>query len=110
MWEAWTKPEQLKQWYCPKPYPVSKCEIDLRPGGIFHTTIQSPEGEEYPCTGCYLDIVPVERLVWTLALLPGFRPAPRHEFATFIAILTLESQGTGTRYVATAMHVDEAVR
>ena len=110
VWEAWTKPEHLKQWYCPKPYIVSKCEIDLRPGGIFHTTIQSPEGEEYPYTGCYLEIVPVERLVWTLALLPGFRPAPRHEFATFTAILTLESQGTDTRYVATVMHVDEAGR
>lgn len=110
VWEAWTKPEHLKQWYCPKPYSVSKCEIDLRPSGTFHTTMRSPEGQEFPYTGCYLEIVPGERLVWTLALLPGYRPAPHHEFATFTAIITLESVGTGTRYVATVLHLDEAGR
>lgn len=110
VWEAWTKPEHLKEWYCPKPFSVSRCEIELRPGGTFHTTIQSPERQEFPYTGCYLEIIPEQRLVWTLALLPDFRPAPRHEFATFTAIITLESVGTGTRYVAHVMHIDESCR
>ena len=37
VWEAWTRPEHLKEWFCPKPWGVSDCEIDLRPGGIFRT-------------------------------------------------------------------------
>lgn len=110
VWEAWTKPEHLKEWYCPKPFSVSRCEIELRPGGAFHATIQSPEGQEFPYTGCYLEIIPEQRLVWTLALLPDFRPAPQHEFATFTAIITLESVGTGTKYVAHVMHIDESSR
>lgn len=110
VWAAWTKAEHLKHWYCPRPWTVSKCEIDLQPGGVFHTTLRSPEGDEFPYTGCYLEIVPEQRLVWTLTMYPGFRPAPRHEFANFTAIMTLESLGNSTRYVATVMHSDESSR
>ena len=57
--------------------------------------------------GCYLEVVPNERLVWTDALLPGYRPA-ENPFMT--AIITLESQGKGTRYTAVAIHRDDAGR
>jgi uncharacterized protein YndB with AHSA1/START domain len=86
---------------------VASCEIDLRPGGIFHTVMRSPEGEEHPNTGCYLEVVPHERLVWTDALLPGYRPSAQ-PFLT--AILTLEARGQGTRYRAVALHRDAAER
>lgn len=107
IWAAWTKPEHLPKWFAPAPWTVSACEIDLRPGGIFSCVMQSPEGAEHPSVGCYLDIVPNERLVWTDALLPGYRPS---ESPFFTAILTLEPHGTGTRYTATALHRDEATR
>ena len=48
--------------------------MDLRPGGIFRTVMRSPEGQEFPNLGCYVEIVPNERLVFTDALLPGYRP------------------------------------
>lgn len=108
VWEAWTKPEHVKVWFCPKPWGVSDCEIDLRPGGIFSTTMRSPDGDEFPNIGCYLEVVPMERLVFTSVLLPGYRPAPAGDLP-FTAIITMESDGTGTRYVATAMHQDESV-
>jgi len=69
--------------------------------------MRSPEGEEHPHVGCYLEIVPNERLVWTDALLPGYRPA-ENPFIT--AIVTLEARGKGTRYTATALHRDTAER
>jgi uncharacterized protein YndB with AHSA1/START domain len=76
VWRAWTDPEQLKQWFCPRPWRTTHCQIDLRPGGLFRTVMQSPEGQDMePNTGCYLEVVPNERLVWTGALEPGFRPA-----------------------------------
>lgn len=107
VWEAWTKPEHLKVWFCPRPWSVADCEIDLRPGGIFRTTMRSPDGKEFPNTGCYLEVVPMERLIFTSVLLPGYRPAAAGELP-FTAIITMESQGTGTRYVAAALHQDEA--
>ena len=63
IWNAWTNPEQLKVWFCPKPWGVSDCEIDLRPGGVFQTIMVSPEGEGFPNVGCYLEIVRGKRLV-----------------------------------------------
>jgi hypothetical protein len=71
IWRAWTEPELLKPWFCPLPWKTVDCEIDLRPGGIFRTTMQSPEGKEFPNTGCYLEVTPDKKLVWTNALLPG---------------------------------------
>jgi uncharacterized protein YndB with AHSA1/START domain len=108
VWRAWTTPELLRPWFCPKPWMTTDCEIDLRPGGVFRTTMRSPEGQEFPNIGCYLEVTPNERLIWTDAMLPGYRPSTE---PFFTAVLTLESTATGgTRYVATAIHRDEAGR
>ena len=107
VWKAWTEPEHLKKWFCPAPWSVSECELDLRPGGIFRTIMRSPEGQEFPNLGCYLEVVPMERLVFTDALLPGFRPA---ENPFFTGMVSLKDEGEGTRYVATAIHRDPASR
>lgn len=113
IWEAWTTPELLKKWFTPAPWTTVDCEIDLRPGGIFRTVMRSPEGQDFPNSGCFLEIVPNERLVWTSALEPGFRPAnrtaePGHECAELMmtAIITLETQGGATKYTARVLHGD----
>lgn len=105
VWEAWTTPSHLKQWFCPKPWRVTDCEIDLRPGGVFHTVMQGPEGQQFPGTGCYLEVIPNRRLVWTSVLHPGYRPAPAEDMP-FTGVILLEPHGTGTRYTAIALHRD----
>ena len=107
VWDAWTKPEHVRKWFTPAPWTVTDCEIDLRPGGVFRTAMRSPDGEEFPNVGCYLEVTPKSRLVWTDALLPGYRPA---ENPFFTAIVTLEPSGSGTRYTVVAIHRDEAGR
>jgi uncharacterized protein YndB with AHSA1/START domain len=107
VWKAWTEPEHIKHWFAPAPWTTTDCEIDLLPGGIFRTTMHSPEGQDFPNVGCYLEVVPNERLIWTNALLPGYRPS---ESPFFTAILTFETEGNGTRYTAHAMHRDESGR
>lgn len=107
VWRAWTIPEQLKQWFTPAPWTTVACEIDLRPGGIFRTVMRSPEGEANEDTGCYLEVVPNERLVWTGALLPGYRPAPAaRDDIVFTAIILIEPHNAGTKYTAIAIHRD----
>ena len=103
VWKAWTQPEHLKKWFTPAPWQTVDCEIDLRPGGIFRTTMRSPEGEEFPSSGCYLEVVENRKLVFTDALGPGFRPKSE---AFMTAVILLEPEGTGTRYTAIAMHAD----
>jgi uncharacterized protein YndB with AHSA1/START domain len=108
VWEALTKPEHLKEWYMPKPWGrVSRAEIDLRPGGIIGIDIALADGQEFPNLGCILDVIPMERLVWTSMLFPGYRPAVFDDIP-ITAIMTMESVGAGTRYVFTALHRDEA--
>ncbi len=108
VWEALTKPEHLKEWYMPKPWGrVSNCEMDVQPGGKFSIDIATADGQEVPNLGCFLEVVPMERLVWTSMLFPGFRPAVFDDIP-ITAIMTMESVGTGTRYIFTALHRDEA--
>ena len=105
VWSAWTDPEQLKHWFTPAPWSTRECEIDLQPGGIFRTLMRSPDGQEISNLGCYLEIVPNEKLVWTNALEPGYRPAQlRSDMFLFTAIITLADHEMGTKYTARVMH------
>lgn len=113
VWEAWTNPEHLKQWFCPRPWSVAECEIDLRPGGLFRTVMRTPEGDVLPAgDGCYLEVVENSKLVWTSAMGPGFRPNVQTEDSGFLftAYILMEPAGTGTRYTAIAVHSDETGR
>ena len=108
VWEALTQPEHVKEWYMPKAWGrVARCEMDVRPGGVFSIDIAVGDGQEVPNLGCILEAVPMERLVWTSMLFPGYRPAVFDDIP-ITAIMTLEAQGTGTRYVFTALHRNEA--
>ena len=107
VWQAWTRPELLKKWFSPAPWQTVDCEVDLRPGGVFRTVMRSPEGEDHDNAGCFLEVVENERLVFTDALAPGFRPAAN---PFFTAIITLEDHGGGTRYTARALHKSPAER
>ena len=49
----------------------------------------------------------MKRLVWTSMLFPGYRPAVFDDIP-ITAIMTMSAVGTGTRYVFTALHRNEA--
>ena len=116
IWEGWTNPTTLMKWFCPRPWKVVECDIDLRPGGIFRTVMQSPEGRRMPDSpGTFLTVEPKQRLVWTNALGPGFRPKPLPSDGNlkffFVVDLSLDPLANGgTSYTATVMHQDEASR
>ncbi len=104
VWEALTTPEHLKEWYMPKPWGrVTRAELDVRPGGIFSIDIAVGDGPDSPNLGCFLDVVPMERLAWTSMLFPGYRPAVFDDIP-ITAIVTMRPEGTGTRYDFTALH------
>ena len=110
VWKAWTTPELIKQWFTPKPWETPEAEVDLRPGGAFRTVMRSPEGEEFDNVGCYLEVVPDEKLSWTSALLPGFRPGNPDDLP-LTAVIEMQPNGKGgTKYRAVAIHADAADR
>lgn len=110
VFKAWTTPKHLMPWFCPKPYRTVECEIDLKPGGKFFAQMVDPDGNKLPAEpGCYLEIVPNRKLVWTSALGPGYRPHnPASAPWFFTAILTFEPHGDGgCKYMATAIHTNK---
>ena len=110
IWKGWTEPEYIVKWFCPKPYVVTKCEVDLRPGGIFRTDMKGPDMPESPCSGCILEVEKNKKFVWTSALEENFRPTPVPENGPdilFTGIILLENLGTQTKYTAIARHPDE---
>ena len=108
VWEALTNPEHIKEWYMPKAWGrVVRSSLDLRAGGAFSIDIAVGDGREVPNLGCVLEVVPMQRLVWTSMLFPDYRPAVFDD-VPITAIMTMEAVGTGTRYVFTALHRNEA--
>ena len=110
VWKAYTDPEHLKQWFAPKPYEISECELDLRPGGIFRIRMVGPDGFDtgHGNPGCVLEVAEGEKLVWTSALGPGYRPNDAGEGCEsfpMTAIVTFADAGNGkTAYKAIALH------
>jgi uncharacterized protein YndB with AHSA1/START domain len=65
VFRAWTEPERVMRWWGPKGFTAPFCTIDLRPGGVSHCCMRSPEGKDYWSKGVYREIAPPERLVYT---------------------------------------------
>jgi uncharacterized protein YndB with AHSA1/START domain len=106
LYAGWTQPELLVLWFTPKPWSTTACELDLRVGGTCKTTMCSPEGEEFPNVGVYLEIVPNERLVFTDAYGPNWETNPNPFFTAVLTFATLPSGRT--RYTARVMHWTKA--
>lgn len=105
IFRAWTDPELLKQWFCPKPWGVSHAELDVRTGGSSVIVMNGPNGEVVDNRGVYLEVVPNEKIVFTDAFKTDWIPSEK-PFMT--GIILLEPLGDGrTKYTATARHWTE---
>jgi uncharacterized protein YndB with AHSA1/START domain len=65
VFNAWTDPEHLKNWWGPTGFTNPVCEFDARPGGAIRIHMRAPDGVIYPMTGTVVEIVEPERLVFT---------------------------------------------
>jgi len=108
VWRAWCDPAILKQWWCPKPWVTEVRAFEFRAGGAFHPFMSGPDGGESDNPGLFLEIVPLERIVWTSMLVAGWRPAT--PWLAMTGIFTLADEGNGTRYTARCLHKDDADR
>jgi uncharacterized protein YndB with AHSA1/START domain len=70
VFEAWTKAEHVKHWWDPSGVPLSICEIDLRPSGVFRW-VNRGRATEHTFAGTYREIIPPERLVFTVKIFPS---------------------------------------
>lgn len=90
VFEAWTKPEHLTQWFAPEPFKLIIHAMDFRPGGRFSMAMRGPDGNDFPFTGTYREIVAPEKLVWT----GEFSSGPVDQMTT---VITFEALGEKTK-------------
>jgi uncharacterized protein YndB with AHSA1/START domain len=102
VYRCWTDPKIIPQWFAPKPWTTARAEVDVRPGGASLIVMLSPEGQEFPNPGLYLEVVPNEKIVATDAYTSAWVPSAK-PFMTIV--LTFEDAGPGkTKYTARAIH------
>jgi uncharacterized protein YndB with AHSA1/START domain len=104
VWRAWT--QHLPEWWCPRPWSTELLGLDLAPGGRFATTMRGPGGEAMTGEGVILEVVPEQRIVFTNALAPGWRPQVQQ--LAFVGVFTFAPDGDATLYRAAARHWDAA--
>lgn len=105
VFRAYTDPAILSQWFAPKPWRITDAIVEPRPGGRFQFTMHGPEGEVFPNTGVFLEVIPNQRIITTDAFTPEWKPSGQPFMA---ARIEMEPTGDGkTKYTATASHWSE---
>ncbi|MFN8392162.1 MAG: SRPBCC family protein [Bdellovibrionota bacterium] len=107
VYRAWTDPNLLKQWFAPKPYLTTVVENEVRAGGSSMVVMRSPEGQEIPCPGVYLEVEENKRLVFTDAFVRAWEPSEK-PFMT--VVVTFDDLGGKTKYTARVRHWSVADR
>ena len=66
VWKAWTDPNYVMQWFGPNGFTSPACKSDFRVGGKFLFCMRAPDGKEYWNGGEYFEIVPHEKIVYSM--------------------------------------------
>jgi uncharacterized protein YndB with AHSA1/START domain len=69
VWDAWTDPKQVSQWWGPRGFTAPIVELDLRPGGELKIDMQGTDGTVYPNRGVFHEVSEPERLVMSVRLV-----------------------------------------
>lgn len=93
VWKAWTEADRLAQWWGPKGFAIIGGKLDLRPGGVYHYGMRSPEGFEMWGKLTYLEIVAQERIVFIVSFSDEKGGVTRHPMS---ATWPLETRNTLT--------------
>jgi uncharacterized protein YndB with AHSA1/START domain len=101
VWRANTEREHLMHWWGPKGFTMTTCKIDLRPGGMFHYCLRSPDGHEMWGKLTYREIVAPERLVFVVSFSNEKGGITRHPMSPtwpleMLSTSTFAEQGSET--------------
>ncbi len=107
VFDAWTDPKQLAQWWGPRIMKTPVCIIDLRIGGAYRVVMRAPDGTDYPMTGVYREIERPRRLVMTMdcaehppawhdMVRPNRAPGDDNPAGIMLGTFTFEQQGDKT--------------
>jgi uncharacterized protein YndB with AHSA1/START domain len=102
VWDAWTDPEQVAQWWGPRGFTLTTHSKDLRPGGHWTYTMHGPDGVDYPNTTKYFEVEKHAKLVYDHGAHDDRPPMFR------VTVLFSESDGKTTMDMTMALPTPEA--
>lgn len=85
VWEVWTKPEHLANWWGPNGFTNTITTMDMVPGGQFNLTMHGPDGTDYVNKSTYKEVIPYKRISY------------EHFNPDFVATIEFEAQGDKTQ-------------
>ena len=97
VYRAWTDPKQFARWFPPDHFTAPVCDLDVRPGGSLRVDMKGDHdagdfaGAVFPAVGVYREVVPNERLAFTLKGLEEGPPA------MILTTVIFEDQGRKTK-------------
>jgi len=111
VWQSWTEAERLKKWWGPKGFTVRQCKVDLRPGGIMHYCLRTPDGQDMWGKFVYREIVKPEKLVWLNSFSDEKGGTTVHPMSPtwpreMLTTVTFEAQGNKTKVTVQWLPLD----
>lgn len=70
VWEAWTNPGHIAQWWAPEGLQVNIAKHDFSIGGRWRFRVEMHEGETFVSEGTFLDIEPRKKFVTSADFTP----------------------------------------
>jgi uncharacterized protein YndB with AHSA1/START domain len=86
VWQAWTEPEHLKEWWGPHFFGVGDVAVDLHEGGKLSIEMIGPDASTPQMEAVFKEIVPPERLTFLTSILPDERGVPQFEAMTTVTL------------------------
>lgn len=99
VWEAWTQPEHVIQWWAPKGMKVTLIEHNFKVGGKWKYSMPMPDGSEFISDGEYLEIVELKKIVTTANFKPMTEGVEMH--------VLFEENGDTTNFTFSIIHATE---
>jgi uncharacterized protein YndB with AHSA1/START domain len=84
VWEVWTKPEHIAQWWGPNGFTNIISIMDMQAGGEWNLIMHGPDGTDYPNKSTFREVIPLKRIAY------------EHLHPHFIATINFEEQGDKT--------------
>lgn len=85
IWDAWTKPEHLVNWWGPEGFTSTIHQLEFKEGGEWNLTLHGPDGTNYPNKSIFKEIIPLQKIVF------------EHFYPHFMTTVLFESNNEGTK-------------
>jgi len=85
VWEVWTQPEHIAQWWGPNGFTTTIKTMDIEAGGEWSLVMHGPDGTDYKNKSVFKEIVPLKKIVYEHISAPKF-----------LTTVTFEAQGEQT--------------